>query len=65
VSNETKSTCRALVLSIFPDIDPDHLDVLCEERQWSSSGVLEHILNQQEDGIQYPTALKANLKRKR
>lgn len=65
IPDSVKSDCRINVLSLFPDIDPDHLTLLCEEGLWQSDGIIEQILNQQEEGKQYPKAPKPNLKRKR
>lgn len=65
IPDRAKSECRAAVLSLFPDIDPDHLNHLCDERQWSPALVIEFILTQQDEDVQYPKAPKMNLKRKR
>lgn len=65
ISDEVKSACRIEVLSLFPDIDPDHLTLICGEGLWQPQAIIEQILNQQEDGTQYPKAPKTNLKRKR
>lgn len=64
-SDDAKSRCRTNILSIFPDIDLNHLTYLCEQGHWLQDGVVEQILNQQEDGHPYPKATRPNLKRKR
>lgn len=65
ISDDVKSMCRVEVLALFPDIDPDHLTLVCEEGLWQPQGIIEQILNQQEDGRSYPKAPKTSLKRKR
>lgn len=65
IPDEIKSECRNSVLSLFPDLDPDHLTQVCEEGLWQSVDIIEKILDDQEDGNHYPKAPKSTLKRKR
>lgn len=63
--DEAKSQCRSDILTVFPDIDPDHLTTICEQGQWLQDGIIEQILDDQESGRPYPKAPKPSLKRKR
>lgn len=65
ISDEIKSECRDGVLALFPEIEPDHLTLICEEGLWQLDGIIEKVLNEQEDGKHYPKAPKSTLKRKR
>lgn len=66
MSDEVKSQCRISVLALFPDIDPKYLTQLCDEAIWNPNTVIEQILNQQEDGVDYPRAPKTdNLKKRK
>lgn len=65
VSDDAKVQCRLDVLELFPDIDPAHMDGLCEERRWNPDQIIQHILDNLEQGKPYPKPLRASLKRKR
>lgn len=65
MSDEVKSQCRISVMALFPDIDPKYLTQLCDEALWNPDSVIEQILNQQEDGVEYPRALKTDNVKKR
>lgn len=64
-SDEAKSQCRSNILVVFPDIDPDHLKTICEQGRWQQHGIIERILDDQDNGRPYPKATRPSLKRKR
>lgn len=64
-SDDIKSQCRNHVLSLFPDIDLKYLAQLGDEARWCPDNVIEQILNQLEDGVDYPRAPKNNNLKKR
>lgn len=65
VTENLKNKCQVDVLELFPDIDPAHMNALCEERLWDSHQVIQHILDSLEEGIPYPKPARTSLKRKR
>lgn len=65
LSDEAKSECRLTVLGLFSDIDRDYLVALCEQKLYTQDVIIEHILNEQENGRSYPRASRSNRKRKR
>lgn len=65
ISVETKSQCRINVLELFPDMDPRHLSLVCEQGRWNLEDVISQVVNDMEDGKPYPKIQRMNLKRKR
>lgn len=66
LSDETKSQCRAIVVTTLPDIDPEYLARVCTEAQWDPNRAIGRIFDQVESGKPYPQVPKPNLlKRKR
>lgn len=64
-SDQVKNQCRIDVLELFPDVDPAHMDALCLQQGWHSGSIIQHILDELEEGRPYPKPPRANLKRKR
>jgi hypothetical protein len=46
--------CRANVMMLFSDIDPEYLESLCTEHNFNSIMVIAAILDKQDDGVGYP-----------
>ncbi|KAI4601077.1 hypothetical protein KJ359_012264 [Pestalotiopsis sp. 9143b] len=62
--NGDKASCLRQVLLLFRDIDQQHLDEVAEQHQFCPTATIAAILDQQEQGHQYPRR-KGTLKRKR
>lgn len=60
-----KSACREAVLSIFPDICPDHLEALAIQKGYDHEALITDILDQIERGKPVPKRQRVSLKRKR
>ncbi|RYO95463.1 hypothetical protein DL766_003486 [Monosporascus sp. MC13-8B] len=59
-------SCKDSVLTVFPDICPNHLDDLASQYGHDPDSIIWAILDQQENGQKYPTRYSDNpLKRKR
>ncbi|KAK4173608.1 putative E3 ubiquitin-protein ligase [Triangularia setosa] len=56
--------CEEAARNFFPDICPDYLRNIAKSQTWTAQGIIEHILDQQENGNKYPKRSKS-LKRKR
>ena len=65
VSEDEKLVCKGQILSVFPDVCPEHLDILVAENDSSSDTIINLILDQAGAGNPYPKQQRATVKRKR
>lgn len=63
--NDAKVACREQVMAVFPDICPDHLEILALNHGYDPHALIPYILDQVDNGKPFPKRQRISLKRKR